>query len=420
MSRRSWRKSGDHQGEQACHRRTPDREPQPGHPRLGELSSSRGKQADLLTSGPRDLSCVMAVGQTEAPQEVQTMDQRPILRDHRPTALGLTRHSRRLGGGHPTGLAPRRLKCADPATYQGQRGSESLRPRLGTVLRGTSRREDGRDPGGPMDSAAALEGARRYLSGLQPEDHHGDGVAQPPYRVANPWGQGYDREPRAGASELPSTDPQPRVRCGKAASCKGRSRGLSCMKGNFHVQFLGEGVAATSPPYPTLGWATTQVYPARCPAMPCDALDPDALVTPMPWTPMPCDALTPMPSDPEGIGDFNSGTVHTAPMNVLKATKKPWSLANKITLFESRVEVWQLGVAAAMLIRSSLTSILRFGHTRHASLWRLRSPTSRCSARASTLTPKKPTQQGQISTMVSAMFIPSSNPRAGITHPMRI
>ena len=23
------------------------------------------------------------------------------------------------------------------------------------------------------------------------------------------------------------------------------------------------GVAATSPPYPTLGWATTQVYPAR-------------------------------------------------------------------------------------------------------------------------------------------------------------
>ena len=35
------------------------------------------------------------------------------------------------------------------------------------------------------------------------------------------------------------------------------------MKGNFHVQFLGEGVAATSPPYPTLGWATTQVYPAQ-------------------------------------------------------------------------------------------------------------------------------------------------------------
>ena len=29
------------------------------------------------------------------------------------------------------------------------------------------------------------------------------------------------------------------------------------MKGNFHVQFLGEGVAATSPPYPTIGIYTT-------------------------------------------------------------------------------------------------------------------------------------------------------------------
>ena len=28
------------------------------------------------------------------------------------------------------------------------------------------------------------------------------------------------------------------------------------------------GVAATSPPYPTPGWATTQVYPAHTPAYP--------------------------------------------------------------------------------------------------------------------------------------------------------
>jgi hypothetical protein len=45
---------GDHQGQQACHRRTPDREPQLSNPRLGELSSSRGQQADLLTTGLRD------------------------------------------------------------------------------------------------------------------------------------------------------------------------------------------------------------------------------------------------------------------------------------------------------------------------------------------------------------------------------
>ena len=35
------------------------------------------------------------------------------------------------------------------------------------------------------------------------------------------------------------------------------------MKGNFHVQFLGEGVAATSPPYPTPGRVTALGDPAR-------------------------------------------------------------------------------------------------------------------------------------------------------------
>ncbi len=36
-----------------------------------------------------------------------------------------------------------------------------------------------------------------------------------------------------GVPELRAiNDPQPRVRCGKAASCEGRSRGLSCMNGN--------------------------------------------------------------------------------------------------------------------------------------------------------------------------------------------
>src|SRR5271166_1013971 len=33
---------------------------------------------------------------------------------------------------------------------------------------------------------------------------------------------------------------------------RGVSECLSCMNGNIHVQFLGDGVAATSPPYPTV------------------------------------------------------------------------------------------------------------------------------------------------------------------------
>lgn len=63
-------------------------------------------------------------------------------------------------------------------------------------------------------------------------------------------------------------------------------------------------------------------------------------------------ASTPSPRTPfrpSTYLDFNSGVVLKPPMDVLKATKKPWSLPKKITLFESRVEVWQIGVAAEML-----------------------------------------------------------------------
>ena len=134
---------------------------------------------------------------------------------------------------------------------------------MGTVLRGTPRREDGRDLNGPMDSATPLAGARQDLSGLQTEDHHGNGVAQPPHRVANPWGQGHNREPRARASQLPPADPQPRVRRGEAASREGRLRGLICMNGNIPLQFVEEEVTVTSPPYPTRGSVTTRGDPVR-------------------------------------------------------------------------------------------------------------------------------------------------------------
>ena len=39
------------------------------------------------------------------------------------------------------------------------------------------------------------------------------------------------------------------------------------MKGNFHVQFLGEGMAVTSSPYPAAGWATAGSTRNRIAAM---------------------------------------------------------------------------------------------------------------------------------------------------------
>jgi hypothetical protein len=43
----------------------------------------------------------------------------------------------------------------------------------------------------------------------------------------------------------------PRSQGGETGSRKGALKGLSRMKGNFQVRFLGEGVTVTSCPYPT-------------------------------------------------------------------------------------------------------------------------------------------------------------------------
>ena len=104
---------------------------QPGQPRLG-----RTIIVTWQVSGPshewttRSFGALWQWAKLEAPEKFrewikdryfETIDQRHWV--FHGTVAGREE-------GHPTGLAPRRLKCADPATYQGQRGSESLRPRL--------------------------------------------------------------------------------------------------------------------------------------------------------------------------------------------------------------------------------------------------------------------------------------------------
>lgn len=47
--------------------------------------------------------------------------------------------------------------------------------------------------------------------------------------------------------------------------------------------------------------------------------------------------------------DFNNGIVHVPPMELFKKMSQPLSIDDKITLFECRVDVWQLGPAIAVL-----------------------------------------------------------------------
>jgi hypothetical protein len=47
--------------------------------------------------------------------------------------------------------------------------------------------------------------------------------------------------------------------------------------------------------------------------------------------------------------DFSSGDVFLPPMKLVQQKRKPWTTADKIAIFECRVEVWQLGVATQVL-----------------------------------------------------------------------
>lgn len=61
---------------------------------------------------------------------------------------------------------------------------------------------------------------------------------------------------------------------------------------------------------------------------------------------------TPSPRTPFRMSryiDFNHGTVTMPPQQFADNTPKPWNLDKTIELFECRVEVWQLGVAARIL-----------------------------------------------------------------------
>jgi len=59
--------------------------------------------------------------------------------------------------------------------------------------------------------------------------------------------------------------------------------------------------------------------------------------------------------------DFNIGQVFVQPMEFMRQIPGPWTLTNKIDVFECRVEVWQLGVAVEML--------KEIERNKHPSIW---------------------------------------------------
>src|SRR6266568_9685155 len=107
---------------------------------------------------------------------------------------------------------------------------------MGGVFREAPRRENGKQPPGKKAITGTLEKAKGTVPSLSPTDHQTDRVAQPPQGLAIQRRRGSARKPRAVASHLPSTTPQPRRHRSGAVSSRGHLKGLSCLRGNSHEQ----------------------------------------------------------------------------------------------------------------------------------------------------------------------------------------
>src|SRR3954471_9685625 len=112
---------------------------------------------------------------------------------------------------------------------------------MGGVFRETPRGENGKQPPGKKAITGSLEEAKGTMPPMSPTDYQTDRVAQPPQGLAIQRRRRSARKPRAVASHLPSTTPQPRRHRSGAVSSRGHLKGLSCLRGNCHEQVWWEG-----------------------------------------------------------------------------------------------------------------------------------------------------------------------------------
>ena len=87
--------------------------------------------------------------------------------------------------------------------HQDQRGMQPLRSRMETVPIRSTRKEDGYDPTEQTPTIEALGRTGRHLPELQPANHEGNGLAQPPHRPQSEGWKQREREPRSCTSQLP-------------------------------------------------------------------------------------------------------------------------------------------------------------------------------------------------------------------------
>src|SRR5215469_6169733 len=127
---------------------------------------------------------------------------------------------------------------AHSTTREGQRRSQSVRSCPRDLLREARRRSHGGYVSGYSNASLSLVFTARSLSHMQSANHTAHGLAPTlPRPPCKGWFHGR-RQLRFASSRVPrqGSPPTP-FRTTTASPRKRRSKGLSRMKGNFHVRF---------------------------------------------------------------------------------------------------------------------------------------------------------------------------------------
>ena len=199
---------------------------------MGAILSTRKEWTDVPRSGSGSLRRPPALDCTTTPTEKRPVDRSEVLSTVRGTPVGIVRRGRREAAGLILYHA-----VAVQAPRENQKGCESLRSGMGTVLRAAPRRQTRRTIPRPAGLAPAVARTKRTLSSLSGHDPRGDRMAQPSQYLAIVRGNGPPGQPGTAPSQLPPPSPSPTIDRNETASRTGRQRGLSRVRRKAPARF---------------------------------------------------------------------------------------------------------------------------------------------------------------------------------------
>jgi len=237
-----------------------DRVPEPANPGMGAISSVRGGQRGVPQDGSPAVQRVVEMVATPASEQRQALGQTTLLPQGRQPRLGV--RARRFP-------APEVLGFFLPGAFQDQIGGQSVRSVMGALLCPAASEANDANADGPAAAALVVESSGWKMSVLSSAGDETNRLGRSPSSAPRSWWYGSLDQPGDHAPDVPSAAPcRARKRHGSSRvegsqlvlievvqpACPDRGRLTDClsrMRGDSHVRFLGEGMAARPAPHPT-------------------------------------------------------------------------------------------------------------------------------------------------------------------------